>query len=74
VRVRVIPEQSWALPAITGDAHFVVELRARMNVNEDIVAVALRRDAHAVIVQIRRIVRQLIAEADAHRVAGAHAQ
>jgi hypothetical protein len=74
VRVRVIPEKSRALPAMTGNTHLIVKLRARVNVNKYIVAVALRRDAHSVIVQVRWIILELVTKSDAYRVAKAHPQ
>ena len=52
VGVRVVPEQPRALAAGSGNVHFVLERFAGMNVDEDIVAVAPRRHAHAVKVQV----------------------
>jgi hypothetical protein len=42
-----------------------------MDVDEDVVAVALRRHAHAVIVQVRRLIRQIVAEGDPQGIAKA---
>src|SRR5712692_10591326 len=58
--VRVIPEESRALPAGGRDANLVLELAARMHVDEHVVAPSLRRNAHPVVMQIRRIVRQRV--------------
>src|SRR6266852_4812016 len=60
--VRVIPEESGALPASGWDAHLVFEPAARMHVDEDVVAPSLRRNAHPVEMQVRRIVRKRVPE------------
>ena len=45
-----------------------------MNMDEDIVAVPPRRDAHAMEMQIARIVRQIVLECNSHNVARACSQ
>ena len=74
VRVRMVPEQAWTLPAERRDAHLVLKGFAGVNVDENVVAVALRRHAHAVKVQVRRPVRQIVAECDPHGIADTRPQ
>ena len=71
VGVRVVPEQAGTLPAGRRDPHLVLECFAGVNVDEDVVTLALRRHAHAVIVQVRRLIRQVVAEGDPHGIAEA---
>src|SRR4029077_7286558 len=70
VRVRMIPVKARALPSGGRDPHLVLERLARMNVYEHVVAVSLRRNAHAVIVQIRGFVWQRVAKRDCARNSG----
>src|SRR3954466_13082546 len=69
VSVRMVPEEPGTLAAVCGDMHLVVEMLARVDVNEDVVAIALRRHGHAVKVQVRRLVGELVLELNPQRVA-----
>ena len=69
MRVRVIPEETGSLATGGRNAHLVLELLTGVDVDEHVVAVALRRHAHAVIVQVRRIVGEVVPEGDPHGVA-----
>jgi hypothetical protein len=69
VRMRVIPEQARSLTIADRDIHLVAERLAWVNMDKDIIAVPLWRDAHAVEMQIARIVGQSVPELDANDVA-----
>src|ERR1700682_1556853 len=70
----VIPEQSRPLPPARRDAHLVLELAAGMDVDEHVVAPSLRRYDHPVVMQVRRIIRKRIPEADPQGVSESHSE
>src|SRR5689334_16165591 len=54
--MRVIPEHAGTLPVVRRDLHEVVESFARVDVDKDVVAMSAWRDAHAMKVEIARLV------------------
>jgi hypothetical protein len=69
--MRVIPEEAGPLVAVGGNTHLVLELLAGVYVEENIVAIPARRHAHAVKMQIRWNIQQLISKGYSHRIAKA---
>ena len=65
----MIPEQTGPLAARGRNVDLVVELMTRVDMDEHVVAVPLRRHTHAVIVQVGRIIGEIVSEGDPHRVA-----
>jgi hypothetical protein len=60
MRVWVIPEQAGALTTCGGNAYLVVELVTWMDMDEHVIAVSLRRYSHSMVVQVRRIIGEVV--------------
>ena len=72
--MRMIPEQSRALAPVGWNIHLVFEVLARMNMDEDIIAIPFRRDSHAMKMQITWVIGQMVPERNAQEVARARSE
>jgi hypothetical protein len=58
--VGVIPEQAGRLATRGRNPYLIVELLTGMDMDEHVIAVSLRRYGHSMVVQIRRIVGEIV--------------